>query len=383
MDQNEKIQELIHKLDESDDSEFPEWLFSPNFNEFEGDETYWLEYDESDPDLHDILTNRKAERNFNEWQSTMQAYTRYMNKLVKKYGSINMVLHGSEVGFVPEFIPNEPKLKPTKENKTIMRTGYIPSQQNLSREQMTRSTNFMIEMMNERCNIADVVNEMNDAEIMIGNANQEHVDKMARERIAKDRQVRFLHGVHHRGDHNPPLQVAAQVYSSNSLAYATDVPDTGDEINPIQALRELEEFEAKSEIDLAIKERNVKKSFISYDKDRDERSEIIEALQKGGFDYKDFIGAKTVGTHSVSLTSGADNQTLEDLKRSGASKKEIKKFKKKQKKAMREQEKRTRVHIKREQSMARLISMNQLAKSNGATFGSSLSADIDAALRRK
>lgn len=108
----------------SPDDLFPDWLFSPAFNDFE-DNYYERSFAESKAEL----AAKKIRRKYNDpyqWVEAMETYNEYMQEMIEKWGSLSIIENSVEADTMPDFIPAEPRLKNSKKNKEFMRTGILP-----------------------------------------------------------------------------------------------------------------------------------------------------------------------------------------------------------------------------------------------------------------
>lgn len=81
---------------------------------------------EMDPEVKNL---KKKYSNFWDYLDAMQVYNNYMDKLVDRYGSKKNVRTYQKIGLLTEFVPEKPKLKGTKENRRLLKGGFIPSRQ--------------------------------------------------------------------------------------------------------------------------------------------------------------------------------------------------------------------------------------------------------------
>lgn len=112
---------------EADDDIFPEFLFSPIFNDF--DDGYYEKSFAMDETTAMIKRLRRRYNNFYEWCDAMDVYHEYVNLLVEKYGSMSIIKNSIKMGTLDETLPGKPKLKSTKRNKQFLRSGVIPSRE--------------------------------------------------------------------------------------------------------------------------------------------------------------------------------------------------------------------------------------------------------------
>ena len=121
------IDELQFVVDSTNDI-FPEFLFNPLFNEFEGEDYYSLG---ATVDLRVIEAQkiRRKYRNYFDYVAALESYNEYMNFLIDKYGSLSIIKNSVKVGLFEDFIPPKPKLKTNSQNKEFLRSKIVPSRQ--------------------------------------------------------------------------------------------------------------------------------------------------------------------------------------------------------------------------------------------------------------
>jgi len=118
-------EELQFVIDSNNDI-FPDFLFNPLFNEFEDGDYYALGVTE-DPIVIEAQKIRRKYRNYFDYNDAMDRYNKYMNYLVDKYGSLSIIRNSVKVGLFEDFVPPKPKLKMNRMNKEFLRSKIVPS----------------------------------------------------------------------------------------------------------------------------------------------------------------------------------------------------------------------------------------------------------------
>lgn len=81
-------------------------------NEHDGDELY-----------QEARQIRRRYRSFSEFYHAQSVFIQYMDRLIEKYGSLDMLEVSYESGAVKEFVPPIPRMRDTKTNRRIMKLG--------------------------------------------------------------------------------------------------------------------------------------------------------------------------------------------------------------------------------------------------------------------
>ena len=120
---------LLNEMDQLPNDRFPDMLFNPMINEFEGDigRSYWTDFDESNELIDRAMNIGGVIKDYRKYLDELEIWEEYMDLLAEKYGSIELVEKGAEVGTIAEFVPRKPILKKTKRNKALLRAGVVPS----------------------------------------------------------------------------------------------------------------------------------------------------------------------------------------------------------------------------------------------------------------
>lgn len=105
---------------------FPDFLWKPQLNEYEGDD-YKLRGTCSNPNVLKAYTIRRKYSNYWDYIDAMDAYLDYVNYIDSAYGSFDMMKNAADNGMSIIYIPKKPKLTNKKSNKNLIRSGFTPS----------------------------------------------------------------------------------------------------------------------------------------------------------------------------------------------------------------------------------------------------------------
>lgn len=117
------IADLHDRIGCADDDGFPPFLFDIVYGVDE-DDPYYNQTKIEVP--KEVLKLKRKYVDFHEWLDALDIYHDYLEILAEKYGSVSIVMETYNAGEVEEYIPTEPKLKPTKINKQYLRAGIMP-----------------------------------------------------------------------------------------------------------------------------------------------------------------------------------------------------------------------------------------------------------------
>lgn len=112
---------------EADDSLFPSFLFNPLFNDF-GDD-YYKKSMANDDLTTSVKKLRRRYSNFFDYMDALEIYNEYMDSLIEKYGGMKVIKNSLKVDAMPDPVPAKPKLKNNRKNRQFLRSGIVPSRQ--------------------------------------------------------------------------------------------------------------------------------------------------------------------------------------------------------------------------------------------------------------
>lgn len=117
------IRDLHENIGCADDEGFPSFLFDIVYGVDESDPYYNMVKIDTPKE---VLNLKRKYVDFHEWLDALETYDAYLETLAEKYGSVEIVKETYNAGEAEEYVPAEPKLKPTKINKQYLRAGIIP-----------------------------------------------------------------------------------------------------------------------------------------------------------------------------------------------------------------------------------------------------------------
>jgi hypothetical protein len=112
---------------EADDDLFPNFLFNPLFNDFDDD--YYKKSMANDELITSVKKLRRRYTNFFDYMEALEIYNEYMDKLVEKYGGMKVIKNALKVDAMPDPVPAKPRLKDNRKNRQFLRSGIVPSRQ--------------------------------------------------------------------------------------------------------------------------------------------------------------------------------------------------------------------------------------------------------------
>lgn len=105
---------------------FPEFLWTPQLNDHEGDD-YKLRGTCENPNVIRAYSIRRKYSNYWDYVDAMEAYLDYVSYIDSAYGSFEMMKNAADNGTSVVYIPKTPKLTNKKSNKALINSGFTPS----------------------------------------------------------------------------------------------------------------------------------------------------------------------------------------------------------------------------------------------------------------
>lgn len=110
------------------DDVFPDFLFNPLFTELCEEDGYFDEI--TDKDLKAVMNLKRRYNDIFKYYEAMEIYDRYMDNIIEDYGTKKNLIKAIKHGACDHlYVPPEPKIKQTKENKLLLKAGIVPSKQ--------------------------------------------------------------------------------------------------------------------------------------------------------------------------------------------------------------------------------------------------------------
>lgn len=122
---NENYSESLDYVSWADNESFPDFLWNPMFGVPETDNYYETSISASKLSS-DVTSLRRKYTDYFEWETAIAIWREYMQDLVDQYGSVEVVIDSANEGTIDAYVPVKPKLKPTKRNQNILKTGIVP-----------------------------------------------------------------------------------------------------------------------------------------------------------------------------------------------------------------------------------------------------------------
>ena len=167
--------------------------FNDNYHRDKGDVTIEEE--------NEVRKLKRRYPKYTDWYDAKMVYDDYMEKLYQKYGGINTFNLLFKYGRIPEYVPPEPKIKPTALNKTLLKNKVILSPASKDKENTINlfelSFNELLELLGVDPN---VVEEYDIKTLNKDKAKKavvkfiEEFDKNANNKFAKSRDAAMLNG---------------------------------------------------------------------------------------------------------------------------------------------------------------------------------------------
>lgn len=329
------IAELINGLNDVPDDQFPDFIFKPMAHDYgEDDMRYFMDFDESDPRLKFIRTNKKKERDVFRYIDKMEIYTSYMRDLIDKYGSLSLVIEGSRQGLIPEYVPVEPKLKLNRYNKMIMRSGRLPSRSHYNEDQMKNALQLALDLMNSEKDYSAIAKSISEDQSMddVSENIMNQFKESAQKQDMSSRRNMFILG-NRTSDMISGFDMAYEYYTSRNQFLEKKFDDSN--IDYMELLREAEDLEATPDFILADKEKADGRitwvnGVVMYKSDAN-RKQLIQDMIDGGFNPFEILGKDTMRKDEIKLFNGTASGTMDEMR---DIKKQSKRIKKQQKKQM-------------------------------------------------
>ena len=122
----EIAQESLQIAELAPDELFPDFLWEVQLNLYENDD-YKLRGTCENPNVLKAYTIRRKYSNYWDYIDAMEAYIDYAEYIESAYGSFEMMKNAADQGMSTVYIPKKPKLTNKKENKNLLKSGFIPS----------------------------------------------------------------------------------------------------------------------------------------------------------------------------------------------------------------------------------------------------------------
>lgn len=123
----DRYEDELSFVKDAEDNIFPDFLFNPLFNDF--DDNYYATSFVNDELIASVKKLRRRYTNFFDYAEALEVYNEYMDYLVDKYGGMKVIKNALKADVMQDPVPAKPKLKNTRKNRQFLRAGIVPSQQ--------------------------------------------------------------------------------------------------------------------------------------------------------------------------------------------------------------------------------------------------------------
>ena len=323
-----------------DINNFPQFLTTPMFNMTccENDK-YFKKVTDSRVKM--VMGIKRRYNNIFKYYEAMDIYDSYMDYLLEKYPSMKSIKRAIKCGYMEDYVPPKPILKKTKENKALLSSGIRPSKKTFNYD----LSNMFIDINNEEIKVKT-------KDLM---SSSEHLKKKTKDALNYSgsellKEIRKS-SLYSKAYQNAGFDVIKEYY--NDL-FGSSMSKTGKiQEKPLsQKIKDQEEYDDMTDIERSIYEMDGYQSYHGrfVSNKQIELIELYKTLQKEGYDVANQLknsGMKKESIKMVSKKIGL-NQPM--------TKKELKKFKKRQKKE--------RIHLenrrKGDKALTRFLTSNRI-----------------------
>ena len=311
--------ESLRLGDLSSNDIFPDFLWQPQLNNYDGDD-YKLRGTCTNPNVLKAYTIRRKYSNYWDYIDAMDAYLDYVDYIDSAYGSFDMMKNAADNGMSIIYIPKKPKLTNKKSNKNLVKSGFTPSR-------------LIEDFVTDDSLVQSAINEIPSKEV------SDDKDYELPKNIAKlhDKEV----------SNKVKVERVSSIYASNSTGYAQGMdaiinflnnPNTDYvENRGLKSASFTDEMESLHEFDylpqdviddmFAPKTSFISSSFI-MNPEKQRQQVILSALTEAGFSFLDKSATSGMDKEVVRAVTKKYNNYETDY--SNLTPKQIKKLKKKE-----------------------------------------------------
>lgn len=284
----------------STDEIFPDFLWKPQLNEFEGDD-YKLRGTCEDPAILEAYKLKRKYSDFWDFLNALSAYRAYMDYLDSAFGSSEMMIAAAAEGLTSIYVPKMPKLTNKQVNRMLVNSGIIPSRQDL-------------EAVVPDDIIAASLDEVEEAEIEDRDLTPEELsmrDSAYEEKARTDR----LNSVFAAGSSKRTIQgMDAIVHMLNSGIAETSFDDLGKgkQVDIVQTMIDMHADDYIPEDVIEDRARaltGIMKNRIFVRASENDRIEIIEALEKNGYQFLNSSATEGMNRQAIRAITSRYGQT--------------------------------------------------------------------------
>lgn len=303
----------------ADDSLFPDFLFNSLFNDF--NDNYYQRSFADDELIASVKKLRRRYVNFFDWVDAMEIYNEYMDSLVDKYGSMRVVKNSIKADMIDDPVPAKPRLKNSKKNRQFIRAGVTPARM-AEKDPITKEELLVI----ARQAIPNAMGE--DApdyeELKLSKKNRKFVEDVRDKIAGRDRKRNLYRSV---GNNHGTDFIVEYLNQSKQGFYDSSGYNKNEKTSIWEMYKEDEKIKYERPEILDLEESNptviVNGRIVS--KSENMRMELYKELHMQGFDIIGTLG-KSMNKKSVKMIRSQIGAT------EPATKKEMKKIRKRAKK---------------------------------------------------
>lgn len=312
--------ESLELTKDSPNENFADFLWNPLINEFEGN-NYRIKGACEDPAVLRAYTIGKKYNDYWDYIDAMNAYYAYIEYIDDSYGSFEMMQNSSLI-----YIPKAPKLMNKKQNKKMLRNGFIPSRIN--------DDGIDYDVIKDLTNNAIPAKELYDDETEEISKVQKRLLRKTFENREKTDRINSIYA-YGRGSDNTGMDAIVN-FLSNPTKNMEDVSSGASFFDRFSSIHD-EDYIPQDILEYKILPKSpVIMNGRLTNPEESAQIEILEELVKNGFMFLDTALAAGMNTQSVRMITskyGLNKENPEEM-----TPKQLKKYKKK----MAKQKKRAR-----------------------------------------
>ena len=317
-----KLDRMTREICSLPEDRFPNYLFEPIHSRLAyDDENYHSRINNAE--LREVMKLKRRYNNFFQWLDAMRVYSNYREYIEASYGPFKKIRKMAEKGLVSIYLPPEPKLKKTRENKTMLESGIVPSQKEFEfdfKEWAERTLKEKEDKVPQ-----EILDQYTINSLYLREPSKAEVKEATRAmRLAK--QNRRLNNLY-LDEGSSGLNIANDFYNP----FRERVDKDGKYVTGIslsEAIKEQKQRELMYESEILAEELDdyVFRNNRHIEREKVEVLDIIKEMAEEGWDVHTMIGNANLGTASVKMLRSELGVHVP------MSKKELKKWKKNKKK---------------------------------------------------
>lgn len=318
-----KLDRMTREICSLPKEKFPEYLFTPVHSVVAyDDENYHSRI--TDENLRSVMKLKRRYNNFFQWVDAMEIYNSYKDYIEDTYGSFKKVVKGMKKGYYSIYIPDEPKLKKTRDNRTLLSSGILPSR---TVEKIDIQEWATHEFDRADAKTPQAVKDQITTEGLYYYEPTKEERKKAQKAARLSRQNQRLANIYLDDNMSSGMNIINDFYNPNRKRVGSD-GKYGSGFSLAQAMKEYEEQQLMYDWELMedFKDDYVYMNGRHVERKDAEALEIVKELAQEGWDVNKIIGSANLGTASMKMLKNEMGLQVP------MSKKELKKWKKEKKK---------------------------------------------------